>query len=270
MRRYHPHETSSPFDTVRVTLLRDLDLASWRLPASIGVLAVLLIAETLWPFVEFVVPRRGAWRNRLRHGLVNVAYGVANGLLIRFGFLAAWIAVMQWSATQQVGVLQWVPLPTAARALVAVLLLDLWTYAWHRLNHVVPFLWRFHRVHHSDREMDVTTANRFHVGEIIASSLLRIPVFVLIGCRPEELALYEVLLFAVVQFHHANIGLPESLDRALRLVIVTPHLHKVHHSVVVADQQANFSSLFSWWDRLARTLRIAPNLTQIRFGVDDR
>jgi sterol desaturase/sphingolipid hydroxylase (fatty acid hydroxylase superfamily) len=262
--RYHPHEMTPPSDIVKLMQLRDLpDVASWRLLASIAVLAVLLVAETLWPFLEFATTSKGAWRDRLRHGLVN-------GLLIRFGFLAAWIAVMQLSATQQVGVLHWAQLSTATRALAAVLLLDLWTYAWHRLNHVVPFLWRFHRVHHSDREMDVTTANRFHVGEIIASSLLRIPVFVLIGCRPEELALYEVLLFAVVQFHHANIGLPEWLDRALRLVIVTPHLHKVHHSVVVADQQANFSSLFSWWDRLARTLRIAPNLKHIRFGVDDR
>ncbi|MCC6245047.1 MAG: sterol desaturase family protein [Gemmatimonadaceae bacterium] len=245
------------------------DLTTWRLPAAIGVLVVLLIAETLWPFFEFA-PRGDAARpGRLRHGTVNVAYGVLNGLIIRFGFLAAWIAAMQWSAENQVGALYWTPIPAFTRALAAVLLLDLWTYAWHRLNHVVPFLWRFHRVHHSDREMDVTTANRFHVGEIIASSLLRLPIFVLIGVRPEELALYEVLLFAVVQFHHANIGLPEWLDRILRVVIVTPHLHKVHHSAVIADQQANFSSLFSWWDRLARTLRIAPHLAQIRFGVDD-
>ncbi len=90
----------------------------------------------------------------------------------------------------------------------------------------------------------------------------------LIGCGLEQLALYELLLFAVVQFHHANIGLPERLDRALRCVIVTPHLHKVHHSVVHTEQNSNFSSLFSWWDRLARTLRLARDPRRIAFGLD--
>jgi sterol desaturase/sphingolipid hydroxylase (fatty acid hydroxylase superfamily) len=99
--------------------------------------------------------------------------------------------------------------------------------------------------------------------------LFRVPVLALVGCRLEELALYELLLFAVVQFHHANIALPAWLDQALRTVIVTPHLHKVHHSVVVAEQHANFSSLFSWWDRAARTFRLAPELSRIKFGVDE-
>ncbi|MFA6963083.1 MAG: sterol desaturase family protein, partial [Opitutaceae bacterium] len=138
-----------------------------------------------------------------------------------------------------------------------------------RLNHVWPFLWRFHRLHHADREMNVTTANRFHIGEIVLSSLLRVPLLALLGVRLEELALYETALFAVVQFHHANIGLPEWLDRALRCVIVTPYLHKVHHSVVRAEADSNFSSLFSWWDRLFRTFRLSRDPRRIVFGVDD-
>jgi sterol desaturase/sphingolipid hydroxylase (fatty acid hydroxylase superfamily) len=156
----------------------------------------------------------------------------------------------------------------AFRWIVVLFLLDAWTYAWHRLNHTVAFFWRFHRLHHSDCQMDVTKANRFHVGEIALSSLARVPVLALIGCRMDELVLYEVLLFAVVQFHHANIGLPDWLDRALRTVIVTPHLHKVHHSVVIAEQNANVSSLFSWWDRIAQTFRLVPDLSQVVCGVD--
>lgn len=116
--------------------------------------------------------------------------------------------------------------------------------------------------------MDVTTASRFHVIEIIFSSILRVPVLLLIGCGIEQLALYELLLFAVVQFHHANVGLPEPIDRLLRVVIVTPFLHKVHHSVAVTERDSNYSSLFSWWDRLFRTLRRSRDPRKIVFGVD--
>jgi sterol desaturase/sphingolipid hydroxylase (fatty acid hydroxylase superfamily) len=246
------------------------ELVGWRTPASIGVLVLLLAWESANPFFALFAAEGHPWRTRLRHGLVNVGIGLLNGLAIRFGFLALWLYTMEWTAARQVGVLHWIPVPSPARMTAAILLLDAWTYLWHRLNHTVPVLWRFHRLHHSDRQMDVTTANRFHFGEIALSSLLRVPVFALLGCTPVELAVYELLLFAVVQFHHANIGLAPWLDRALRTVIVTPHLHKVHHSIVVAEQNANYSSLFSWWDRLAQTLRISPDLSGIAFGVDEQ
>lgn len=116
--------------------------------------------------------------------------------------------------------------------------------------------------------MDATTASRFHLGEIVLSSIARVPLLALIGCSVTQFAVYEVALLAVVQFQHANVGLPDAIDRLLRVVIVTPHLHKVHHSVIVAEQNTNFSSLFSWWDRLARTLRFSPDQTAIVFGVD--
>ena len=107
------------------------------------------------------------------------------------------------------------------------------------------------------------------MGEIVLSSIARIPVLALIGCRVEQFAVYEIALFAVVQFQHANIGLPDALDRVLRIMIVTPHLHKVHHSVMMAEQNTNFSSLFSWWDRLARTRCLSSDQSAIVFGVDD-
>ncbi|QJR34265.1 sterol desaturase family protein [Gemmatimonas groenlandica] len=243
-------------------------LASWRAPASIGVMSLLFGWETAQPFLALFARAPHPWRTRLRHAATNIGIGVLNGLAIRFGFLALWIATMQWAATAGVGLLQWLSVAPEFRWIVVLFLLDAWTYAWHRLNHTVSFFWRFHRLHHSDRAMDVTTANRFHFGEITLSSLARVPILALIGCGMEELALYEVLLFAVVQFHHANIGLPDWIDGALRTVIVTPHLHKVHHSVVIAEQNANFSSLFSWWDRIAQTFRLAPDLSQVVFGVD--
>ena len=244
-------------------------LVALRASASVAVLTALLLWETAQPFFPFFGTRRHTGPSRLMHGALNIGVGVLNGVLIRFVFLALWVKTMDWTDAHGVGLLHWIAWPAWGQWALAVLLLDCWTYAWHRMNHTVRFLWRFHRLHHADRHMDVTTANRFHVGEITLSSLARIPVLALIGCQPTQLALYEVLLFAVVQFHHANVALPAWLDRGLRAVIVTPHLHKVHHSVVRAEQNANFSSLFSWWDRLARTFRVAPDLSAMVFGVDD-
>lgn len=244
-------------------------LVTSRTLAAAAVLVVLLFWESAQPFFPLFAGAATPWRARLLHGLTNAGFGLLNGIAIRLVFVGLWAATMEWAQVHGVGLLHWLPMPPWMHGVVAVLLLDAWTYAWHRLNHVVRFLWRFHRLHHADRQMDVTTANRFHLGEITLSSLARVPVLALIGCRLDELALYELLLFAVVQFHHANVGLPAWLDRALRVVIVTPHLHKVHHSVVIAEQNANFSSLFSWWDRMARTLHIAPDLSVVVFGVDD-
>ncbi len=240
-----------------------------RLPAALTVLAVLVLWESVHPFFPLFGHGPHAVRDRVVHGAKNIAIGLANIALVRVGFLGVWIATMAWSREHGVGVLHWVPMPDATGWIVAILLLDGWTYAWHRFNHVVPFLWRFHRLHHSDRQMDATTASRFHLGEIVLSSIARVPLLALIGCSVEQFAVYEVALLAVVQFQHANVGLPDALDRLLRLFIVTPHLHKVHHSVVVTEQNTNFSSLFSWWDRLARTLRLSPDQRTIVFGVDD-
>lgn len=247
----------------------ETDWMTWRVGLSLGVMALLLLWESVQPFFGFFVAGAHPWRARCAHAFRNVGLGVVNGLVIRFGFLTVWAYTMSWSSAHGAGLLHWIPLPTWARFVAAILLLDLWTYGWHRLNHTVPLFWRFHRLHHADRQMDVTTANRFHLGEIVLSSVFRIPVLAAIGCTVQELALYETLLFAGVQFHHANIGLPEPIDRALRVVLVTPHLHKVHHSVVVAEQNANFSSLFSWWDRVARTFRTASDPSRIKFGVND-
>lgn len=253
-------------------------IVALRAPASVGLLVVLLAWETIHPFFGFFTADSAAdttadhgaqrRRERLLHGLRNIGFGIVNGLAIRFVFLAVWIRAMIWSAEHQFGVLYWIGGPSWLRVAVAVFLLDAWTYAFHRLSHAIPFFWYFHRLHHQDREMDVTTANRFHLGEITLSSVLRVGVLMLMGCRLEELALFELMLFAVVQFHHANIGVPEWLDRTLRAVIVTPNMHKVHHSVVRREQNANYSSLFSWWDRLARTWQMVPDVSRIKFGVD--
>lgn len=233
-------------------------------------LTILLLWETAHPFVDLF---RKSRRDRGRHIVRNLAVGAINSLLIAAVFVGAWIVAAAWAEERDVGLLNWMGgadgLSVWIHAAGAVILLDGWTYAWHRLNHVLPFLWRFHRVHHSDAHMDVTTASRFHVGEIFFSSLLRIPLIVLLGAHVWELLLYETMMFAVVQFHHANIALSPGLDRILRLAIVTPAMHKVHHSRWRPETDSNYSAFLSIWDRLFGSFRTREDLAAIRVGLDE-
>lgn len=233
-------------------------------------LMVLFIWESLHPFFNFF---NGSFRNRGIHYLKNLAVGVLNALLISVIFVGLWLVTSQWANENNIGILNWLDnaagLSLPVHALLAVLLFDCWLYWWHRLNHEVSFFWRFHRVHHSDPHMNVSTANRFHLGEIAFSSILRVPVILLTGVYAWEILLYEALMFAVVQFHHADIDLPPKVDTALRAVIVTPAMHKVHHSRWQPETDSNFSALFSFWDRLFRSFRLRRELHELRIGLDE-
>jgi len=241
-------------------------LTTWRTISSLTWLAILLIWESGVPYFTYFAGRH---RERAGHGLKNMALGILNSLFIGLAFAALWWATAQWAQSHHFGILNQLSLPAWARLILALLLFDAWMYWWHRLNHRIPFLWRFHRTHHSDPRMDVTTANRFHIGEIAISSVLRIPVIALLGLQLWELALYELVMFAVVQMHHANIALPAQLDRALRLLIVTPFMHKVHHSRWQPETDSNYSSLFSFWDRLFRTFRSRNDPRTLIYGLEE-
>jgi sterol desaturase/sphingolipid hydroxylase (fatty acid hydroxylase superfamily) len=242
------------------------DLAALRTGVSLGVLALLLIWETGKPFFTYF---RGKGRNRLTHGLKNLILSAFNSLMIALCFSLAWANAARWAEEHGLGILQPIAHSPGWHAFLAIMALDFWTYWWHRLNHRIPFFWRFHRMHHSDPFMDVTTANRFHLGEIFFSSVIRIGLIPLAGIRLWELAIYELLLFAVVQFHHANIALPVKLDDFLRWIVPTPAMHKVHHSRLIPETNSNYSSLFSIWDRLFQTLLSKSDLQEIRFGLAD-
>ncbi len=240
------------------------NLLQWRPLVSLLWLATLLVWETWRPcFQLFREPRE-----RGLHAVRNIALAVLNVILISLVFAGTWSLIAKWSALHRVGLLHWFPLASWLHVLLAVLLLDGWTYAWHRISHQVPFLWRFHRVHHSDRHMDVTTANRFHFGEILLSSLLRIPLIALLGIEFGELVLYETLLQVCVQWQHANIRLSEPWERRLSRVVVTPGLHKIHHSNRRAETDSNYASLLSVWDQWLGTRHHREDLEQIQFGID--
>jgi len=233
--------------------------------SGLCVLAVLLLWETAAPFLPLFHKNL---RERTRHAARNFFLGLVNAGLTTLAVTLLWVLAMRWAETHQFGLLNWLQPASWGRLILAVVLFDAWMYWWHRMNHRRPFLWRFHRTHHSDPKMDVTTAHRFHFGEIFFSSLLRVPIILLLGMRLEELVLYETAMFVIVQLHHANVGLPDKVDRLLRLVIVTPAIHKVHHSRLQPETDSNYSSLFSIWDRLFRTLRLRADPRTIQFGLD--
>jgi sterol desaturase/sphingolipid hydroxylase (fatty acid hydroxylase superfamily) len=225
---------------------------------------VLLLAffwcwETWWPFF-------GRRSERLRHAARNLSLAVCNTILLAVAFSAATVAVEEWTSRNQFGLLNANGLGRTIRWLLALVLLDGWMYVWHRANHSVPLLWRFHRMHHSDRNMDVTTATRFHLGEHVRSWLLRLGLIPLLGFEVWNLVVYDTLVITVIMFHHADISIGR-WDRWLRLFIVTPYMHKIHHSDWRPETDSNYSTVLSVWDRLAGTLRMRSEPRTIVFGL---
>lgn len=238
--------------------------------AMLAGLLLLFLWESLHPFYAHF---HGSFKDRGKHAVRNLVMGALNSTLVAIVFVGLWFAASVWADEYRFGFLHqlqdWSGMPGWVHALGAVLLFDVWSYIWHRMNHEIPFFWRFHRVHHSDPTMDVTTANRFHIGEIFFSSLFRILLIALLGIYLWELVLYETLMFAVVQFHHSDIDIPADMDQALRTLIVSPNMHRVHHSRWRPETDSNYSSLFSFWDRMARTFRLNPNPKNIELGLDE-
>ncbi|HSH95969.1 MAG TPA: sterol desaturase family protein [Roseimicrobium sp.] len=235
-----------------------------RVGLSLGWMALLLGWESFRPFFLYF---RGKRFDRVQHGGGNICLGLLNTAVVSLVFAALWQSAAALAAQNQIGLLYRFALPSLMQIILAVLLLDLWTYTWHRLNHDVPFFWWFHRVHHSEKTMDVTSASRFHLGEISFSSLLRIPLILLLGLRFRDLVLYETILFFVVQFHHANIRLPAVFERVLGWFIVTPAIHRVHHSRRREETDTNYASLLSLWDRVFGTSVCVADPQAIRYGL---
>jgi len=230
-----------------------------------GVLIALWLAETYLPFFQ----QLGKLRDRFQHDFRNLVLGAVNALLGAVAIAVVFTGIDVWSEANQFGLLRQFDWPTWVTVVVAVLLLDLWTYWWHRLNHVIPFLWRFHRTHHSDPAMDASTGVRFHTGEILLSWLARVAVLPLLGVSIAQLVIYESLLLPVVLLHHSNLRLPKWLDFGLLPVLVTPAMHRVHHSRERIETNSNYGSLFPWWDWLFGSLRIRRDVENIHYGLDE-
>src|SRR5215467_5620740 len=219
--------------------------------------------------LESWLPAAGNRRRRLRHTARNLTLWFLNALAL--GLLAApSIAnVAEWAEERRFGLLNLLSLPPAVATFMAILLFDGWLYLLHRANHKFGFLWRFHRVHHSDPEMDATTAIRFHTGEVLISAALRLAVIPLLGITLWLLLLYESLMAPVILFHHSNVKFPERVDRRLRALVVSPAVHRVHHSRMQLETDSNYSIVFSFWDRIGGTFRLRQDDHPVNFGLDE-
>lgn len=234
-----------------------------KLIIPIIALGLILFLETLFPLFK---DRRG----RILHLTRNLGIGILNGLILSLVFAALTALMTARIQERGIGFLSLLTLPFWMEAFVALVLFDLWMYLWHRMNHRAPFLWRFHRMHHSDNQVDASTALRFHTGELIFSSILRLVLIIpILGLSLEQLLLYETLLQPIILFHHSNIALPETIDRFLRMVIVTPNMHRVHHSVENPETNSNYSSIFSFWDRMGNSFRRRNDPLTLRYGLPD-
>lgn len=178
------------------------------------------------------------------------------------------MAIANRAEKRHFGLVWLVAVPGWARKLIALLLLDYTLYGWHRMTHQVPLLWRFHRVHHADREMDASTALRFHFGEMTLSVAFRAVQVALIGPPLQAYAAWQTFLFLCILFHHGNVRLPEAVERRLWTLVMTPRLHGIHHSVVSCERDSNWSSGFTVWDWLHGTLRTNVPQEAIVIGVE--
>ncbi len=230
------------------------------------VLTVLCLT-LLWTWETFL-PFVGNSSNRWRHAGRNAVVAILNTVVLGVVFSVATVGVATWATEMQFGILNWLNVAAPWRLFAAVFLLDGWLYVWHRMNHRIPLLWRFHRMHHSDRQMDVTTATRFHLGEHLIAATLRLGLIPLLGVTAIEILVFETLVVAGTMFHHANVSVGK-FDRPLRCLIVTPRMHQVHHSRLQPETDSNYSVLFSFWDRLAHTFRMRQGDEAIEFGLDE-
>ena len=234
-----------------------------RLGSFLAILAVMGAAETLWP-------RRTPTTGRLRRWTANLSVAFLSTVLTRLlvPFIPAVVAA--WCAEHGVGLFNFFALSPVPGWIASVLALDLTIYGQHVLFHHHQILWRVHRMHHIDLDIDASTGIRFHPIEIVLSMLIKLAVVVLLGPPAGAVILFEIMLNGCAVFNHANVRIPLHVDRWLRLILVTPDQHRVHHSTDMREANMNFGFNFPWWDRLFGTYKAQPELGHdgMRIGLN--
>jgi sterol desaturase/sphingolipid hydroxylase (fatty acid hydroxylase superfamily) len=221
----------------------------------LGCFAAIFVIMMIW---EIYAPKRVLSVSKLQRWSNNLGLLLLNSLVLRLLFPAAAVGIAYAAAEAGWGLFNHLALPFWIEVVAAVLLLDLAIYLQHLLMHRVPLLWRLHRVHHADLDIDMTTGSRFHTLEILLSMLIKWAVIFLLGPALLAVLIFETLLNGMAIFNHANVRLPAALDRLLRLLLITPDVHRVHHSILLRETNSNYGFNLSVWDRLFRTYRAQP------------
>jgi len=223
---------------------------------------LLLLLESVRPFRRPVDAR---WRRYA----INLFITGSNAFLLSVLLGSLIVSVYHTFELHRFGLLYRLGLDGWGNVLVTVVGLDAVTYAWHRAYHGLPFLWRLHRVHHSDRDLDVTTSGRFHLTEMVLSAIFRLGVIAFLGASVASVVIFEIAFGVLNQLEHANLRIPEPWETWLRWVIVTPDMHRLHHSQRTEHTNSNYSTIFSWWDRLCRTYRFGDDQAALVIGLPE-
>lgn len=239
-------------------------IVQYEKPLRGGIFFSLLIIMALW---ETLAPRRQLILSRSLRWLNNLGLIFLNAFIIRLLFPSAAVGMALYSQHHQWGLFNSLHLPSSLTIIISIILLDLIIYLQHVVFHTAPFCWRFHQVHHADLDYDVTTGLRFHTIEIILSMLIKFAAILVLGPPIVAVILFEILLNALSMFNHGNIALPKSIDNVLRWFIVTPDMHRIHHSTNRQELNSNFGFNLSCWDRLFGTYRKKPQLGQQRMII---
>jgi sterol desaturase/sphingolipid hydroxylase (fatty acid hydroxylase superfamily) len=242
--------------------------AGLRLAIFVGIFVLLAVAEAIRPRRARILPRRQRWLSHAATiGLSTLLLRIVAALFPLIGVAAAAL----YAGQQSWGLFNIVIWPGWLEVVLALILLDLAIWAQHVATHHVPMLWQFHKVHHADRDLDASSALRFHPVEILLSALYKLAVILALGPAVVAVIAFEVLLNACAMFNHANWALPQRVDALLRLLIVTPDMHRIHHSVLGHEHNRNFGFCLSLWDRLFRTYQAVPKAGQegMTIGLSD-
>jgi len=242
----------------------DVFLLTHEVPVRLGVFFGIFAMMAVW---ELLAPRRALQQRKSVRWTNNLALTVLNGVLVRAILPVAAIGVAGFAGERGMGVFNLVHVPYPWAIVLSVLALDLAIYLQHLLFHAVPLLWRLHRVHHADLDFDVTTGARFHPAEIVLSMLIKFSVILVLGPPALAVLLFEILLNATSMFNHGNVRLPARMDPVLRLLVVTPDMHRVHHSVNPRETNSNFGFNVPWWDRLFGTYRAQPHAGHVAMTI---
>jgi sterol desaturase/sphingolipid hydroxylase (fatty acid hydroxylase superfamily) len=231
-----------------------------RLAAFSGILAVMVVWELLTPRRDQKISRSARWPS-------NIGVVILDTFLVRLMFPIGAVALALLAEARGWGLFNALNIPAWAVIPIGIVLLDLAIYIQHVLFHAVPALWRLHRMHHADLEFDVTTGIRFHPIEILLSMGIKLGVVAALGTPAVAVLIFEILLNATSMFNHGNVELPARLDRLLRWIVVTPEMHRVHHSIKPAETNSNFGFNLPWWDRLFGTYRDQPEAGHIGMTI---
>lgn len=225
-----------------------------------GCFAVMVIAEAF-------APLRRTVESKLRRVIRNLTNGGVSLAILTLLQAPVLIPAARWAEANRIGLLHWVKWPAAVEIFIAVVLLDYTLWFWHRANHTVPLLWRFHLVHHVDLDLDASTALRFHFGELTLSVAYRALQIIVIGASSFSVWVWQTILFASILFHHSNTRLPIGLERILIRFVVTPRMHGIHHSHYLNETNSNWSSFLSCWEYLHGTILLDVPQREVAIGV---